>query len=205
MPGRATPSVVEGVAAEAAVVGLDAADRGDQLPREVAARVGLVDDGLGALVGGQGGLRDAAGRAGRERRRRGVDRVAPTLAGASIAAVGRTVPSGSVPRAVGVGARRSRRPRRRGWRSTRRRAPRAGRCASLGAVGSNVDMSCDLPCGRRWLVHRCPLRARPHLVNERFVTPSYARSHLCARPTVTSGARAHRMGLALRAYVTMTR
>ena len=36
MPGWATPSVVEGVAAVAAVVGLDAADRGDQLPGEVA-------------------------------------------------------------------------------------------------------------------------------------------------------------------------
>ena len=33
MPGAGDAVVVEGVAAEAAVVGLDAADRGDQLPR----------------------------------------------------------------------------------------------------------------------------------------------------------------------------
>ena len=47
--------VVEGVAVGAAVVGLDAADRGDQLPGEVAGLVGGVDDGLGALVGGERG------------------------------------------------------------------------------------------------------------------------------------------------------
>ena len=56
--------VVEYRAAEAAVVGLHTADRGDQLPGKVAGLVGGVDDGLGALVGGERGGGDAGGRGG---------------------------------------------------------------------------------------------------------------------------------------------
>ena len=56
-PGEAV--AVQRVAAAAAVVGLDPADRGDQLPGQVAGRVGGVDDGLGALVGGERGGGDA--------------------------------------------------------------------------------------------------------------------------------------------------
>ncbi len=59
-PGLRDAVVVEDVAAEAAVVGLDPADGGDQLPAEVAGLVGGVDDRLGALVGRQGGRGDAA-------------------------------------------------------------------------------------------------------------------------------------------------
>ena len=62
--GRGQAVVVEDVAVGATVVGLDAADRGDQLPGQVAALVGGVDDRLGALVGRERGRRDAGGRGG---------------------------------------------------------------------------------------------------------------------------------------------
>ena len=61
MPGSARPSAVQGVAVGAAVVGLDAADGGDELPGDVAGLVGGVDHGLGPLVGGEGRGGDAAG------------------------------------------------------------------------------------------------------------------------------------------------
>ncbi len=51
----------QGVAAVAAVVGLDPTDRRDQLPRDVAGLVGGVDDLRAALVGGQSGGGDAVG------------------------------------------------------------------------------------------------------------------------------------------------
>ena len=57
MPGRATPLARRGGCRARAVVGLDPADRRDQLPGQVAG-VGGVDDGLGALVRRQGGRRD---------------------------------------------------------------------------------------------------------------------------------------------------
>ncbi|CAB4721389.1 unannotated protein [freshwater metagenome] len=60
--GRGDAVRVEHVAAEAAVVGLDASDGRDQLPRQVARGVGGVDDRLGALVGSERPGRD--GRAG---------------------------------------------------------------------------------------------------------------------------------------------
>ena len=98
---------VEVVAVGAAVVGLDAADRGDQLPGQVAGLVGGVDDGLGALVGGERGATGC----------REVEAVATacwvlpvmpgatrpgadTLAGASIASVGH---AGAVRQAGGGG------------------------------------------------------------------------------------------------------
>ena len=68
MPGLLTPLVGQGVAAVAAVVGLDPADRGDQLPGDVAGLVGGVDDLRAALVGGEGRGGDAvAGGAGDDR------------------------------------------------------------------------------------------------------------------------------------------
>ncbi len=103
MPGVGEALGVEGVAVGAAVVGLDPADRGDQLPGEVAGLVGGVDDGLGALVGGERGGGDAGGRGGGDdalgvcpRRPGATTPGAETLAGASIASVGTLVPSGSV-------------------------------------------------------------------------------------------------------------
>ena len=62
MPGCGDALGAQHVAAVAAVVGLDAADRGDQRPLDVAGRVGGVDDLRGALVGGQRRRRDAVGR-----------------------------------------------------------------------------------------------------------------------------------------------
>src|SRR5690606_34908721 len=59
--GAAVALVVEDVAGVATVVGLDPADRGQQLPGQVAAGVGGVHDLRAALVGGEGGRRDAVG------------------------------------------------------------------------------------------------------------------------------------------------
>ena len=68
---RGDPLVVQEAPAEATVVGLDPADRRDQLPREVAGLVRGVDDGLGALVRRQRRRRDAVGRGGGDRLGRG--------------------------------------------------------------------------------------------------------------------------------------
>ena len=104
--------VTEDVAAEATVVGLDAPDGRDQLPRELAGRVGGVDDRLGPLVGREGGGRDAAGGGGVDDLGRPGPAAAgattpgtETLAGASMACAGTVVPSGSVARALVAGDR----------------------------------------------------------------------------------------------------
>ena len=129
--GRAGQAVaVEVAAVDAAVVGLDPPDRRDQLPGQVAGGVGGVDDDLGALVGRQGGARDAvdggvadgvveiatdAGRelgAGRQAGRR-LDRLVGDGAAVGQRAVGRR---------AGRAARRSRR-----RRCSRSRRPTAGR------------------------------------------------------------------------------
>ena len=62
--GCTTPSAVIKRAAEAAVVALDLADRRDQLPGQVAGRVGLAHHGLGPLVRRQGAARHRLHRGG---------------------------------------------------------------------------------------------------------------------------------------------
>ena len=69
--GLGDPVLGQGVAAVAAVVGLDPADGGDQLPGDVAGLVGGVDDLCAALVGRQSRGGDAVGGSTRDHRVRG--------------------------------------------------------------------------------------------------------------------------------------
>ncbi len=73
------------VAVAATVVGLDATDGGDEVPRELAAGVGLGEQGLGASVGVQRGRGDAV------RGERGDGAVGP---GARVDAAGRVLDGG---------------------------------------------------------------------------------------------------------------
>ena len=106
-PGGPGPCSSRWLPCDAAVVRLDAADRRDQLPGQVAGGVGGVDHGLGPLVGREGGRRDAVDRGvadgvvGVALRR--PERAGPGSRGwpgASIASSGTVLPSGSVPSAV---------------------------------------------------------------------------------------------------------